>query len=165
LGVAFKVQQTADENPYDPAFVKKILKRAESARKGNTVELNNVTDYKSALAGQQIIIYQDLLAPRYRTVIVRHEAIPHKQTATSCVLAVTHALSLRARHECGNLFVLTPSWQPVTKMQFEVNYEAIPRLSAQFVSLRVSHKNEQKTLNETHSKKATIVDKTNILLF
>jgi hypothetical protein len=38
FGVAFKVQQTADENPYDPAFVKKILKRAESARKGNTVE-------------------------------------------------------------------------------------------------------------------------------
>jgi len=38
FGIDFKVEQTKEESPYDPAFVKKILERSENAKKGNTIE-------------------------------------------------------------------------------------------------------------------------------
>ena len=38
FGIDFKVEQTAEESPYDPEFVNKILERSENAKKGNTIE-------------------------------------------------------------------------------------------------------------------------------
>lgn len=40
FGIAFKVEQTTDESPYDPEFVRKILERSENAKKGNTITIN-----------------------------------------------------------------------------------------------------------------------------
>ena len=40
FGVAYKVEQEQEKSPYNPEFVKKILKRAESAKKGNTVKVD-----------------------------------------------------------------------------------------------------------------------------
>jgi hypothetical protein len=41
LNVNFEVEKTAkktNESPYDPEFVKMILERSESAKKGNVIE-------------------------------------------------------------------------------------------------------------------------------
>jgi hypothetical protein len=44
LGVSYemkkqaKKEETEDESPYDPEFVKMVLERAESAKRGNVVE-------------------------------------------------------------------------------------------------------------------------------
>jgi hypothetical protein len=41
LKVAYKTKSKKDkEKPYDPAFVKKILERAENAKRGNTITIN-----------------------------------------------------------------------------------------------------------------------------
>jgi len=41
LNVTFKTKSKKDkEKPYDPAFVKKILDRAENAKKGNTITID-----------------------------------------------------------------------------------------------------------------------------
>ena len=37
LNVTFKTKKKKEEKPYDPAFVKMILERAESAKQGNVV--------------------------------------------------------------------------------------------------------------------------------
>jgi hypothetical protein len=42
LDVTFEIkkEQAEEESPYDPAFVKKILERAENAKKGNVTTID-----------------------------------------------------------------------------------------------------------------------------
>ena len=40
LNVKYKTKKKKKEKPYDPEFVKMVLERAESARLGNTVEID-----------------------------------------------------------------------------------------------------------------------------
>ena len=42
LSVSFELKKDVkkEEKPYDPEFVKMVLERSESAKKGNTIEIN-----------------------------------------------------------------------------------------------------------------------------
>ena len=48
LSVSFEVKKDVkkEDKPYDPEFVKKILERSESAKRGNTIEINPNSGWK-----------------------------------------------------------------------------------------------------------------------